>query len=79
MIFDKEILTVTEAAYYLACGQQMIYGLIKQGNLEAYKAEGRAGRRGRIWKISAFSVDYYLRSMMCKYTPEKSHVTISKK
>lgn len=51
----------------------------KAGKLEAYKDEGRVGRRDRIWKISAFSVDYYLRFMMSKYTPEKFQVTISKK
>lgn len=59
MLFYKEILNVTKAAFYLACGQQM---------LEAYKDEGRAGRRGRTWKIFTFSVDYYLRSMISKYT-----------
>ena len=71
MIFDKEILTVPEAAYYLACGQQTIYNLIKLGKLAAYKDEGQGGRRGRAWKITAFSVEHYLRSMMSKYDTER--------
>lgn len=79
MTFDKEILNVTETAYYLACSQQKIYSLIRNGNLEAYKDAGQNGRKGRIWKITSFSVDYYLRTMINKYAPENTHVTINKK
>lgn len=42
MTFEKDILTVTEASYYLACSSQKIYDLIHMGSLEAYKDEGRA-------------------------------------
>ena len=79
MIFDKEILTVPEVAYYLACGQQTIYNLIHLGRLEAYKDAGQKGRRGRNWKITAFSVDLYLRSMVNEYAPKTSLATIEKK
>ena len=79
MTFEKNILNVSETAYYLSCSQQKIYSLIKNGNLEAYKDAGQNGRRGRNWKITAFSVDYYLRSMISKYAQEKPPVTIKKK
>ena len=57
MTFDKEILTVPEAAYFLVCSHQTIYNLIKPGKLEAYKDAGQKGRRGRVWKITAFSLE----------------------
>ncbi len=43
MTFEKDILNVTETAYYLSCSQQKIYSLIKNGNLEAYKDAGQNG------------------------------------
>ena len=79
MTFEKDILNVTEMAYYLSCSQQKIYSLIKNGNLEAYKDAGQNGRRGRNWKITAFSVGYYLRSMIHMYDQQKSQVTTEKK
>ena len=79
MTFEKDILNVTETAYYLSCSQQKIYSLIKNGNLEAYKDAGQNGRRGRNWKITAFSVGYYLRSMIHMYDQQKSQVTKEKK
>ena len=66
MTFEKEIITVQEAAYYLACSPQKIYELIHMGSLEAYKDEGRGGRKGRSWKVTAFSLEYYLRSCLNK-------------
>ncbi len=79
MIFDKDILNVMEAAYYLSCSQQKIYSLIRNGNLDAYKDAGQNGRSGRNWKITAFSIDYYIRTRIDKYAPEKPPVTINKK
>ena len=79
MTFEKDILTVTEASYYLACSPQKIYDLIHMGSLEAYKDEGRAGRRGRAWKITAFSVEYYLRSRLNKCGSQKSCAFIEQK
>lgn len=79
MTFDKEILTVPEVSYFLSCSQQTIYNLIHAGRLEAYKDEGRKGRRGRNWKVTAFSVEYYLRSMVNEYAPKTSQATIEKK
>lgn len=73
MTFEKEIITVQEAAYYLSCSPQKIYELIHLGSLEAYKDVGRSGRKGRTWKITAFSVDYYLRSRLNKFDYQKSH------
>ena len=78
MIFDKEILTVPEVSYFLACSQQTIYNLIHTGKLEAYKGAGQKGRRGRVWKITAFSLEYYLRSMVSEYDPKKFQTTIEK-
>ena len=78
MTFDKEILTVPEAAYFLVCSHQTIYNLIKPGKLEAYKDAGQKGRRGRVWKITAFSLEYYLRSMVSEYDPKKFQTTIEK-
>lgn len=78
MTFEKEILNVTETAYYLSCSQQKVYSLIHSGNLEAYKDAGQNGRAGRNWKITAFSVDYYLRTMINKYSSEKALTTIKK-
>lgn len=79
MTFDKEILTVPEVSYFLACSQQTIYNLIHLGKLEAYKDAGQNGRRGRNWKITAFSVDLYLRSMINEYAPKTSQATFEKK
>ena len=78
MTFDKEILTVPEVAYFLACSQQRIYNLIKIGKLEAYKDAGQRGQGGRTWKITAFSVEYYLRSMINEYDSKKFQATIEK-
>ena len=78
MTFEKDILNVTETAYYLSCSQQKVYSLIHNGNLEAYKDAGQNGRAGRNWKITAFSVDYYLRTMIKKYSSEKTLTTIKK-
>lgn len=71
MTFDKDIITVQEAAYYLSCSPQKIYELIHMGRLEAYKDEGRGGRKGRGWKITAFSIEYYLRSCLSKNDSQK--------
>ena len=79
MIFDKDILNVTEAASYLSCSQQKIYSLIRNGNLDAYKDAGQHGRSGRFWKITAFSVDYYVRTRIDKYAPEQLPVPIKKR
>lgn len=79
MTFEKDILNVTEVAYYLSCSQQKIYTLIKNGSLDAYKDAGQNGRGGRNWKITAFSVDYYIRKRIDKYAPEKPPMTINKK
>ena len=79
MTFDKEILTVPEVSYFLACSQQTIYNLIHSGKLEAYKDAGQNGRSGRNWKITAFSVEYYLRSMVNEYAPKASQTTLDKK
>ena len=79
MTFEKEIITVQEAAYYLACSPQKIYELIHIGSLEAYKDEGRAGRKGRAWKITAFSLEYYLRLRLNKNDSKKCQVSIAEK
>lgn len=79
MTFEKDILTVTEAAYYLACSPPKIYELIHIGSLEAYKDEGRAGRKGRAWKITAFSIEYYLRSCLNKNDFQRCQVSIAGK
>lgn len=79
MTFEKEIITVQEAAYYLSCSPQKIYELIHIGSLEAYKDEGRAGRKGRAWKITAFSLEYYLRLRLNKNDSKKCQVSIAEK
>lgn len=79
MTFEKEIITVQEAAYYLSCSPQKIYELIHMGSLEAYKDEGRGGRKGRAWKITAFSLEWYLRSCLNKNDSQKRQESIARK
>lgn len=57
---DKLILSVTEAGYYLNCSAGLIYRLIHQGKLPAFK-------KGREYQILTEDLLRYIRCKAGKY------------
>ena len=53
MNIDKKVLHVSEAASVLACSSKVIYDLIHEGKIKAY-------RTGKAWKIPEKSIDDYI-------------------
>ncbi len=53
MNIDKKIVHVSEASSFLACSSKVIYDLIRDGKIKAYKT-------GRAWKIPEKSIDDYI-------------------
>lgn len=53
MMNDYEVLTVDEVLDYLGIGRNSMYGLLKNGDIKAF-------RIGRKWKIPLKEVDAYI-------------------
>lgn len=59
MLIEKKVLYVAEAASLLGCCAQVVYQLIENGKLQAYKEEGR-----KCWRIPAEDLESYIKN--CK-------------
>lgn len=59
MKLEKLVLHVSDAASLLGVSSQKIYEMIHNGELDAYKA-------GKAWKISAASVENYIKVQLSK-------------
>lgn len=54
MNIDKKVLHVSDAASVLSCSSEVIYKLIHENKLPAYKT-------GRAWKIPEESIENYIK------------------
>ena len=54
MMDHNEIMQIEEVMEYLNIGKNTMYGLLKSGELNAFKI-------GKVWKIPKASVDDYVR------------------
>ena len=54
MMDNNEIMQIEEVMEYLSIGKNTMYGLLKSGELNAFKI-------GKVWKIPKASVEDYVR------------------
>ena len=59
MMDNNEIMQIEEVMEYLNIGKNTMYGLLKSGELNAFKI-------GKVWKIPKASVEDYVRSKIEK-------------
>jgi excisionase family DNA binding protein len=59
MLIDKKLLHVSDAASLLSCSSKVIYELIHENKLPAYKT-------GRAWKIPEESIKNYIACRLSK-------------
>ncbi len=55
MMIDKKVLYVSEVASLLGCCSAVVYKLIENGNLKAYKDAG-----GKRWQIPELALNDYI-------------------
>lgn len=63
MMDNNEIMQIEEVMEYLNIGKNTMYGLLKSGELNAFKI-------GKVWKIPKASVEDYVRSKIEKNAVE---------
>ena len=61
MMDNNEIMQIEEVMEYLNIGKNTMYGLLKSGELNAFKI-------GKVWKIPKASVEDYVRRKIEKNT-----------
>ena len=61
MMDNNEIMQIEEVMGYLNIGKNTMYGLLKSGELNAFKI-------GKVWKIPKASVEDYVRRKIEKNT-----------